>query len=179
MKNELGIEDPAELRRREGYLAVRRQQQLERSVFRRTFDFRHLCFLHRWLFQDVYAWAGQTRNVPINKDGSEFAQPQFIQAEADRIFTKLRRDEHLRVVDAERLPHDLAELFGDINALHPFREGNGRVQRLFLTQLVGLRGSRLAWDKVRAQEMIAVSVANHRGDPGPSEKLFARILREG
>jgi cell filamentation protein len=133
-------------------------------------------FIHRWLFQDVYSWAGTLRTVPINKGGSEFAQPAYITGETDRVVTELHQEAKLLGTTERQLPGRLAYYFGELNALHPFREGNGRVQRLFLRHLLELRRLTLAWDRVSAEEMVDVSVAVHRGDERPARLLFERII---
>lgn len=132
---------------------------MTRVRFHRSFDLNHLCLLHRWLFEDVYAWAGTIRTVPIIKDRSRFANPRFIEEGASRLFDELREKRQLRTVAAADLPGRLAYYFGELNALHPFREGNGRTQRLFLRQLLEVRGMLLEWDRVTADEIVAVSIA--------------------
>jgi cell filamentation protein len=82
---------------------------------RRTFDLAHLKGLHRWLFQDVYEWAGTTRNVAITKDESVFAMPLFIEQQAKALFAKLHSESLLRHVHVEDLPRRLAEHYGNLN----------------------------------------------------------------
>jgi cell filamentation protein len=142
-----------------------------------SFDLDHLRLLHRWLFGDVYAWAGEIRTIPIIKDRSEFANPRFIESGANELFKKLRQERALRNVAMSDLPARLAYYFGELNALHPFREGNGRTQRLFLRQLLKARGLHLSWDQVSADEIVAVSVAVHIGNDAPLCKLFERIVK--
>ena len=177
LKNDLGITNADELRIREAQHAALRESQLARLVFRRTFDRGHLRFIHRHLFQDVYPWAGDFRDVPINKSGSEFAKPRFLDSEADRILRELHDRKMLVDAAVTDLPARLAYLFGELNALHPFREGNGRVQRLFLSHVLALRDMGLAWGMVPSAEMVAVSVAVHGGNEVPAQSMFERILR--
>src|SRR5262249_52138554 len=96
---------------------------------------RHYCAIHRHLFQDVYAWAGKIRTVRIAKQGSAFCYPEHIGREMQRLFGELARQKQFRGRNsadfAERTAHFLAEL----NAVHPFREGNGRAQLSFLVNL--------------------------------------------
>jgi cell filamentation protein len=92
---------------------------------------RHYRAVHRHLFQDVYRWAGKTRTIRISKDGNPFCYPENIRSELERLFHWLHSEHCLRGLDhrtfADRLAHFLAEL----NAIHPFREGNGRAQNAF------------------------------------------------
>ncbi len=87
--------------------------------------------VHRRLFADVYPWAGEVRVCQLART-AQFANPEFIQPQADQLFAQLAAENRLhdlaRAALVDRLTHYLAE----INALHPFREGNGRTQRAFL-----------------------------------------------
>lgn len=114
--------------------------------------------------------------MPINKDGSEFARPERIVPEATRIFGELKKENVLRDVTSADLPGRLAYFFGELNALHPFREGNGRTQRLFISHILALRESSLEWARVTPQQMIAVSIAVHHGDEAPLRSLFEQII---
>jgi cell filamentation protein len=177
LANKLGIEDPIELRDREADLALRQEVYLTRVRFHRSYDFDHLRFLHQRLFGDVYDWAGNVRTVPINKDGSEFARPEHISSEAARIFGELRKENILQATTMSDLPPRLAYFFGELNALHPFREGNGRTQRLFISHILELRSLILEWSRVTPQQMVSVSVAVHHGNDAPLRSLFAEIIR--
>jgi len=152
--------------------------QLLRKPLRRTFDLIHLTSLHRWLFQDLYEWAGMLRTVAITKDRSVFAKPLFIRGQAKEIFAKLSADGFLRHVSVEELPARLASYYGDLNTLHPFRDGNGRTQRLFFRQLLGPRGLRLNWTGVAAEEKIAACIASFHGNDSHLAALFERILED-
>ena len=82
-------------------------------------DFDHFKAVHEGLFQDVYDWAGQTRAVEISKGHSAFAPAQHIDSHAQKVFGDLAAENHL----------------GEINALHPFRDGNGGARRAFMDQI--------------------------------------------
>lgn len=99
------------------------------------FSVRHDCCVHHHLFQDVYGWAGQYRRVRLSKGTSAFCYPEHIAREMRRVFFELRNagflQERTRLNFAEGAAHFLAEL----NAIHPFREGNGRTHNTFLVML--------------------------------------------
>jgi cell filamentation protein len=143
---------------------------------RRSFDLVHLTTLHGWLFQDIYDWAGAIRNVAITKGSSVFANPRYIEEQARALFAKLHSESLLRHVSVENLPARLASYYGDLNTLHPFREGNGRAQRLLFRQLLGPRGLRLNWTGVTSDEKIRGCIASYNGDDAPLAALFERIL---
>jgi cell filamentation protein len=99
--------------------------------------------VHRHLFQDIYAWAGQRRTVEISKSGNQFFPlSRFATALAyiDGLIADYKR---LAAADKHALSRKLAEILDAVNYLHPFREGNGRAQREFLRLLTLEKGWKL------------------------------------
>ncbi|GAA3821404.1 hypothetical protein GCM10022226_47160 [Sphaerisporangium flaviroseum] len=127
------------------------------------YDLAHLQGFHRHLFGDVYPWAGQIRTVGIAKQ-DVFCLPQFIEGYAAAVFSNLAADNWLRGTDHRGFVSGLALYFSEINALHPFREGNGRTQRAFLSQLAADAGFHIAWSRLDPQDNLAISVAGFHGD---------------
>jgi cell filamentation protein len=95
-------------------------------------DYGHYCAIHRHLFQDVYAWAGKARSVRIGKGGNWFCYPENLQGHMTTVFSQLKRHNYLAGVDRHAFSMQAADLLAEINAGHPFREGNGRTQLAFL-----------------------------------------------
>lgn len=123
--------------------------------------------LHHHVFQDVYDWAGQYRSVAIAK-GDLFALPPYIEGEMQRRFALIHRENDLKGFSAERFSNRAAEHVCEINAVHPFREGNGRTQRLFLKVLARQAGHDLRINKLDAGLWMRGSVESFRHqDYGP------------
>lgn len=176
LKNKLGIRDFDKLYNRERDLANLRSRELFERPVQGRFDFEHLREVHRYLFQDVYDWAGEVRTVDIAK-GNLFCRSFAIETEAERIFGKLENEEYLRGLMIGELAKRLAYYFAEINALHPFREGNGRTQREFIRQLALLNGYFLSFVGIKEDEMVEASVASFKLDYGPTEKILLDHLR--
>jgi cell filamentation protein len=128
LRNLLGITDAAELGRAEAALSASRLIDLERRRLPGRYDLAHLQAFHRCILGDVYAWAGQLRTVSIAK-GSLFCLPQHLESYAADVFGRLAAAERLRGLARDPFVTGLAGFLADVNALHPFREGNGRAQR--------------------------------------------------
>jgi cell filamentation protein len=175
LRNLLGISDQDELDRVEAEVTAVRLAQLAENPLPGAYDLAHLQALHRRIFGDVYAWAGELRTVAIAKQDL-FCLPQHIRAFADEVFGRLARNGYLQGLDHDAFVSGLADLFGDINALHPFREGNGRTQRAFLTQLARSAGHQLSWQGLDQQANIEASQAAHRGDNEPLRALLDRLV---
>lgn len=182
LKNLAGIRDAALLEAYEGEMSIIRQFELSENPLPSSFDLTHLRAIHRHLFQDVYTWAGELRSVDMTKGSSRFGSHLHIESYLSKTFVTLAAERDLwrkspESVDwAERFSHYL----GEINAAHPFREGNGRAQRLFVGRLAEEFGYEIRWDRMTAPEMVAASIASFDGDSEPLKLLIQKhLIRNG
>lgn len=128
--NKLNIKDKQNLFLIEKELTSIRLQELQRQPIIGKFDFLHLKKIHKYIFQDIYQWAGEIRTVEIGK-GNLFCTTPCIQSYGESVFNKYYSQCEQNKNDRESFIRVLAENYADLNALHPFREGNGRTQREF------------------------------------------------
>jgi cell filamentation protein len=126
----------------------------------------------------MYEWAGQIRTVAIAK-GAMFCLPQYIDSAAAIIFRELHDEDCLRGLLRAAFAGRLACYLGEVNALHPFRDGNGRTQRAFFGQLACSTGFTLAWQHLDAARNVEASAAIMRGDPEPMRKMLDALVRDG
>lgn len=163
LSNRLGIVDAETLRRVESDLTHAALADLGSRALPGGYDLAHLQAFHREIFGDIYAWAGQLRSVRIAKTDL-FCLPQHIQPYSAEVFGSLAKEAHLRGLSRsafiDRLTHYLAE----VNAIHPFREGNGRAQRAFFHQLARQAGWSVDWSRLDLRTNVEASVASIRGD---------------
>lgn len=103
-----------------------------------NFDPKHYRALHRHLFQDVYPWAGGYRTIRTGKGGNWFCFPEYISGEMNGVFEKLNKPAFKPGGEVEIFVEAVADFLAELNAIHPFREGNGRTQ-LYFVRLLGLR----------------------------------------
>lgn len=133
LKNKFGIRDQGALETIEReYVVLRMLGGLPNP---KTFDLAHLQALHRHLFQDVYKWAGDVRTVEIAKEGHRFQFRAYIATGMADVQRRLAARDFLRGLSAAEFSGGAAEIVGDVNYVHPFREGNGRTQLQYLKQL--------------------------------------------
>lgn len=135
-------------------------------------DFSHFKAVHHHLFQDVYDWAGQVRTVRISKGGNPFCFPEHIEGQARKLFDSLREADYLRNIDARAFSSKAAHFLAELNAIHAFREGNGRSQLTFFALLADDAGHRLDLSKLDPDEMLEAMIASFDGD---ERKLTAVI----
>lgn len=176
LRNRLGITDAAELARAEAELTSYRLIELHARPLPGDYDLPHLQAFHRYIFGDVYDWAGELRTVTLGKGGALFCHPRDIVATADELFTRLARDNHLRGRDRTAFVDGLTALLAEVNALHPFREGNGRTQRAFLAQLARDAGYRIRWADLDPETNRIASAAARAGDTAPLREMLDRLV---
>lgn len=139
------------------------------------FDLAHLQAIHRHIFQDVFEWAGELRDVDISRDGSHFGNWALIGSYLNGQLAKLTHENYLRGLAPEDFILRLAWYMSEINAAHPFREGNGRTQRVFCAQLAERAGYFIDFDSLDQDEMYAVMKASFNGNTRPLADLLDRI----
>lgn len=179
LRNRLGLHTAEGLARAEYAYTLRRRLELEKHPVDGSFDLAHLCEIHRRLFQDVFEWAGEVRTVNIAKAQTHFLPADRIATGAAHAFGELHASRLLHSdIDDETFLNDLSRLLDDVNYLHPFREGNGRVQRAFLDQVASCSGRILTWRNVTDRENTQASAHSARtADLSPLREVLAKVVQ--
>ncbi len=176
LENKLGIEDPELLKNAEAEIVFLRLVELGYKPIQGAFDFEHLKSIHRHLFSDIYPMAGKVRSVNIAKAGSAFCYARFIDSTQREIFDGLKENKYFKGLDKSIFAAKLAEFSADLNALHPFRDGNGRAIRAFLIQLSENAGYRLTFENEVREELLAADIAAFKGNLEPLTQLFCKLI---
>ena len=182
LKNLVGAESYDDLARAEGEFASMRMGELfERGSFHPTGTLEDFRRIHHQLFQDIYAWAGCIRTIEIRKniEGAEFFLPSInIEMGMGWSRSELERDGMLKGLDKDRFAERLAYHYDNYNFVHPFREGNGRTQRVFWTLFCHDAGYDLDWRLVSGEENDEASrLAAEDRDYSALIVMFKRIAR--
>jgi cell filamentation protein len=127
-------------------------------------DFAHFCAIHHHLFQDVFDWAGTPRTVRISKQGSAFCFPEHIDAQATKLFSDLKAKNYLEKLPAKEFAENAAHFLAELNAIHAFREGNGRTQLTFFALLADRAGHTLDLEKLDPNATLHAMIASFDGD---------------
>jgi cell filamentation protein len=175
--NKLGLRTVGELESAEREITHAALILLRESPVRPTYDLPHLCAIHHRIFGDLYEWAGQVRTVAIAK-GNLFCLPQYIESSSADIFRALHGENFLRGLARRTFIDRLTYYLGEVNAVHPFREGNGRTQRAFFEQLARDAGFTVNWQHLDAARNVEASAAIMRGDAEPMRKLLDTLITD-
>jgi cell filamentation protein len=180
LHNLIGARTRESLDDAEGSLSFARLVQLMDHPPKLTGDLTELRAIHRQLFQDLYDWAGQIRTIDIRKniEGAEFFLPSGM-IERASVFAagELHSDNALCGLDREHFIDRLAYHYDQVNYIHPFREGNGRVQRVFWNRIALAAGWQLDWRPVHGDvnDRASRAAADQR-DLGPLRAMFDQIV---
>lgn len=141
-------------------------------------DLEHYKSLHHHLFQDVYEWAGQLRTIRIGKGGNWFCYPEYIQPHLEKMFARLKQLNHLKGLNRQAFSRKAAHILAEINAVHPFREGNGRTQLVFLMLLVEQAGFSFDADVLTRNRVLRAMIDSFSGAEEPLAALILDIISD-
>jgi len=175
LRNKFDIRDAQTLNAAEREFTSAKLAYLKEHPIKGQFDLKHLRAIHRYLFCDIYTWAGELRTVNIAK-GNQFCNYIHLETYADGIFTKLKAEKMLANTPDNTFPERLSYYFSEVNVLHPFREGNGRTQRVFIEYLAQAAGYHVSFADVSNHEMIEASALAFALEYDKMTTMFRRIL---
>ena len=174
LRNRLGITDRDALLQAEADLTTAATAVLIDAPLPGVYDLVHLQAFHRRIFRRIYPWAGEIRTVAIAKTDL-FCLPQHIEGYASSTFEQLAREKHLHGLTRDAFVDRLTHYFAEVNAIHPFREGNGRTQRAFFGQLAREAGWPIDWSGLDPDENTETAIASLRGDNSPLRTMLDRL----
>lgn len=179
LRNIPGIRDDATLRDFEYEQSKLRIEELREKPIPGKFDLEHLKAIHAHVFQDVYEWAGKTRSVNISKNGDRFAQPAFIESAGRQLGAAIAKENNLRGLEKPQFVERLALYYSDWNALHPFREGNGRTTRELIGQIAREAGYELDQTRIdnSKDQWNDAARRSFHGDLGPVKEILTEAIR--
>lgn len=143
-----------------------------------TFNPAHYCAVHHHLFQDVYDWAGIPRSIQTAKGGNLFCLPAYIERELAKLFIMLSPGSPFWTDDAVTFVALAADFLAELNAIHPFREGNGRAQLAFVHLLGQAAGHAFDLTRVRRDTFLPAMIASFSGQLSPLQAELAALLAE-
>ncbi|MEE0964200.1 MAG: Fic family protein [Ruminococcus bromii] len=158
LKNKLNIRDNKLLKTAEEEITLIKQMELLKNPIKGNFSKAHLMNIHKFIFDDIYPFAGKIRREQISKADTMFYPPNLIDRELDKVFAKIKEKNMLRETDEEKVFDNLAYVMAELNIIHPFREGNGRSIREFIRLMAKRMGYDLNWGNVDKKELLEASI---------------------
>lgn len=173
LRNLLDITDPQDLEEAElAFFLIRAEEPMPAG----NLDFEHYRAIHRHLFQDVYPWAGAVRNIRIGKGGNWFAYPEYIVPQMHIALGKLGNVDEMKSLNLADFAALTAHVLAEINAIHPFREGNGRTQLTFLAMLAEHSGYSFNADVLERKRVMGAMINSFAGDEQQLVELIMDLI---
>ncbi len=173
LKNKLNIRDNKLLKTAEEEITLIKQMELLKNPIKGNFSKAHLVNIHKFIFEDIYSFAGKIRKEQISKADTLFYPPNLIDRELDKVFAKIKEKNMLKETDREKVFDNLAYVMAELNIIHPFREGNGRSIREFIRLMAKRMGYDLNWGNVDKEELLEASIMSV-----DNYKVLIRVLEE-
>lgn len=139
------------------------------------FSVTHYRAIHQHLFQDVYPWAGKFRTVRISKGSSTFCYPEHIPNQMSALFKELKGIHCLVGLPTAVFAKKTAIFLSTLNAIHPFRDGNGRAQLTFIALLGESAGHSFEFDQLDPEEYLRASIQSFNGNSRELEELLFKL----
>lgn len=160
LKNKLNIQDHGELKQAEEEFVAVKQLVLLQDPIKGRFTMSHLLRIHRFLFEDVYPFAGRIRREQISKGNTTFYPPNLIERELRRVFQKVHETNMLHETDQRTQIQHLSYVMAELNMIHPFREGNGRSIRELIRCMGLVYGLSINWGNTDRDTLINAAIAS-------------------
>lgn len=156
--NKLDIQDENQLDIMESHITLAKISMLQQNPISGKFDFEHYKAIHKFIFEDLYDWAGEIRVANISKKGTIFAEFQDIARLAHACFSRLKKENYFKELTLDAFIEKITDFYCVLNQLHPFREGNGRTQRVFLSQLSLNAGYEMDFSKTNTDQLMIATI---------------------
>ncbi|SBV99135.1 Fic family protein [uncultured Eubacteriales bacterium] len=174
--NKLDIQNQKQLEESETLVTTARSLQFELFPFVEELDFTYYRRLHRFVFESLYGWAGELRTVNLSKQHTRFCPVEDLETLAAACFSRLKQMDYFCNLPRDSFLEELVDFYISINYLHPFREGNGRVQRLYFRQLAARAGYKLNFAAIDSDEMMLATIHAASGIVDTMRRAFDRII---
>ena len=175
LKNKLNICDDQILEQAELELTTLSSSLIEYSE--PPYDLAYLQHIHKQLFSDVYEWAGQLRQIDISKGDTRFCTFSRIEIETNKLLNPLQEQHYFQDLEFQKLIPKFADLYCELNVIHPFREGNGRTQRIFFEHLIAHCGYGIDWSQISLKDQwIEANIEGFYGNLQPLIQIFESCI---
>ena len=174
--NKFNIKNEEQLAKIEASITLAKNAELEKNPIKGDFDFEHYKQIHRFLFEDLYDWAGMVRTVDISKKGTNFISADKIETVANACFQRLEDHNYFKNLGFDDFVENIVDFYCSTNMLHPFREGNGRTQRIFIAQLIRFCGYDINFSEIDTDELMVATIHSANGITDYLTEIFRKHL---
>ena len=175
--NKFNIKDDTKLSEIEAEITFAKAALLESTPIDKPLDFEYYKDIHRFLFEDLYDWAGQLRQVDISKKGTVFCPADKLEDLCSACFHRLSENHYFKGLPKNKFIEEIVDLYQTTNYLHPFREGNGRTQRIFLSKLIQYNGYCFRFSRIDPDLLMVATIKAANGVTDDLYNIFRNELQ--
>lgn len=175
--NKLNIRDASKLKAVEGRITFAKTMELERESLKTGFNENDYCAIHRAIFEPLYDWAGEYRTIDISKKGTSFAEYNTIPELLKNCLKRMRNMNYFRGLDFDKFVDEIVDIYCSTNYIHPFREGNGRTQRVFITQLIRYNGYDIKFSEIDTDYLMLATIKSAQGVTDYLKEIFRKYIK--
>ncbi len=175
--NKFDIKDETVLKELETTITLTKITEYSLNPLFNTFDVQHYKEIHKYLFGDIYDWAGEYRSVDMSKKGTAFANADSIENLMSKCFERLNNKNLFQGLNFDDFVDNLVDFYCVTNMIHPFREGNGRTQRVFLTQLINENGYDIDFFEIDTDELMIATIQSANGVTDYLKDIFKYAIK--
>lgn len=176
--NKFNIQDERQLELIESQITLGKISMLLKNPLNGNFDFNHYKAIHKFIFEDLYEWAGNIRSVNLSKKGTVFVKADEIEKIAEACFKRLKECNFFKDLQFDDFIDGITDFYCITNNLHPFREGNGRTQRVFLSQLITNAGYSIDFYNIDADELMIATIHSANGIDIYLKDIFRKNIKK-
>lgn len=156
IKNKLNIRDEEKLRLYEKKMVAFKLTTINFAKLPSKFDEKRLKYIHKYLFSDIYEFAGEYRLENIIKENFRFSEYEYIEENVNKIMSEINLDK-LKILSFDKFCESISYYMTELNVIHPFREGNGRTIREFIRELMNECGYDIDFSNIDYEEILEAS----------------------
>ena len=176
--NKFNVKDERVLSALEAEITFAKSAKLEVEPIMGNYDEKHYKSIHKFLFGDLYDWAGEFRKINLSKKGTKFVDCNKLNDLSKRIFSRIKELKFYRDLSFDEFITEIVDLYCSLNMLHPFREGNGRTQRIFLAQLIRYNDYDINFSEVDKDLLLIATIQSAQGITDNLRKIFEENIKK-
>lgn len=176
--NKFDVKDESVLKELETTITLTKTTEYFLNPLFSTFDVQHYRNIHKYLFGDIYEWAGEYRSVDMSKKGTSFAKADSVECLMSKCFGRLNANNLFQGLSFDDFVDNIVDFYCVTNMIHPFREGNGRTQRVFLTQLINYNGYTIDFSEIDTDELMIATIQAANGVTDYLRDIFKYAIKK-
>lgn len=176
--NKFEITNEEQLKKIEADITFAKASELEENPLNGNFDLEHYKAIHNFLFADIYDWAGKLRTINISKKGTNFANTYELETLCTKCFDRIKSKNYFQNLPFDIFVNNIVDLYCTLNILHPFREGNGRTERIFIAQLLRLNSYDINFSEIDTDYLMISTIQAAHGITDNLTKIFSKYIHK-